>query len=105
MGTTTIRTTTTSTSSLESDIGQTIGTIVGSVIAVAFVSLAGFFGIRFFKRRNHEMAESPDVNPTYGDYEDYAEPVVEVEDSNMYYSEVYVEGTSRARDNNSLYGE
>ena len=46
-----------------------------------------------------------DDNPTYGDYADYSEPVVEVEDSNLYYEDVYVEGTSRVRDNNSNYGE
>ena len=51
--------------------------------------------------RNQEQAED-DVNPTYGEYED-PDPVVEVEDSNPYYSDVYVEGTSRATDNNSMY--
>ena len=93
------------TTPLESDEGLMIGTI--SVFALVFAAFTMFFGFKFFKgrgpqemaeffrsRRPQNLAESPDVNPTYGDYEDYAEPVVEVEDSNMYYSEVYVEGTS-----------
>ena len=45
-----------------------------------------------------------DVNDIYGDYSD-PDPVVEVTDSNPYYTGDYDEaGTTMTRDNNSLYG-
>ena len=43
-----------------------------------------------------------DENHTYGDYYD-PDPVVEVEDSNDYYSSTYEAGASRTTDNNSRY--
>ena len=72
--------------------------IAVSVIFIAALVLAIWC---YCKSRNQEETDD-DVNPTYGDYE-VPDPVVEVEDSNDYYSEVYVEGTSRVRDNNSMY--
>ena len=60
---------------------------------------------RFLRTRSQDQPAEPDVNPTYGDYSDYSEPVVEVEDSDLYYEDVYMEGTSRVRDKNSNYGE
>ena len=44
-----------------------------------------------------------DVNDIYGDYSD-PDPVVEVTDSNPYYTCDYGDGTTMTRDNNSLYG-
>ena len=44
-----------------------------------------------------------DDNPTYGDYSDYSEAVVEVEYSNPYYAEGEEEEGSRVTDRNSNY--
>ena len=44
-----------------------------------------------------------DINDTYGDYSD-PDPVVEMVDSNDYYTGVYEAGTTMTRDNNSQYG-
>ena len=82
----------------------TIIVVVALVFAICFVVVAiiGCWIVKARRQENH--IEDNDVNPTYGDYADYSEPVVEV-DSNPYYSEVYTEGTSRVKDNNSLYNE
>ena len=53
-------------------------------------------------RRKPTPPMENDDNPTYGDYADYSEPVVEVEDSNVYYGEEEEED-SRAMDRNSNY--
>ena len=45
-----------------------------------------------------------DVNDTYGDYYSDPDPVVEMTDSNDYYTGVYEAGTTMTRDNNSQYG-
>ena len=50
-----------------------------------------------------ESVTDIDENPTYGDYYD-PDPVMEVEDSNDYYSSTYEADTSRTTDNNSQYG-
>ena len=58
------------------------------------------------QRKARKLAENVtdiDENHTYGNY-DYPDPVMEVEDSNNYYSStVYEADTSRTTDNNSQY--
>ena len=44
-----------------------------------------------------------DINDTYGDYSN-PDPVVEMVDTNDYYTGVYEAGTTMTRDNNSQYG-
>ena len=81
----------------------TVGTIVGVSIAVLLLLL--FVIAIILKRRRsqeHEPALDDDTNPVYGTYM-AADPVVEVEDANMYYADMDQPGVSRSRDNNSRY--
>ena len=58
------------------------------------------------RRKARNLAEKimkEDINDTYGDYSD-PDPVVEMVDSNGYYTGVYEAGTTMTRDNNSQYG-
>ena len=45
-----------------------------------------------------------DINDTYVDYYSVPDAVVEMVDSNDYYTGVYEAGTTMTRDNNSQYG-
>ena len=102
--TTTASSPTTITTTVHTSAWPLIGAVIGAIVALVLILVAAVLIFRFYKNRNEEShADDSDMNPTYGDYEDYSAPVVEVEDANLYYSEVYVEGTSRVRDNNSTY--
>ena len=82
-----------------------VGAIVGITIGILLVLILVTLLILKWRRRQEEepaAALDDDSNPVYGMYM-VADPVVEVEDANLYYSEVYMEGTSRVRDNNSTY--
>ena len=83
-------------------------TIAGSVALGVFLVIAIIIGLYIGKRwQAKKLAESVveiDENPTYDDYYD-PDPVMEVEDNNVYYSSDYNEAeVSRTTDNNSLYG-
>ena len=83
-------------------------TIAGSVALGVFLVIAIIIGLYIGKRwQAKKLAESVveiDENPTYDDYDD-PDPVMEVEDNNVYYSSDYNEAeVSRTTDNNSLYG-
>ena len=83
-----------------------VSPILGSVALGVFLVTSFLF---MYKRQNsRKLAENVtdiDENPTYGDYYDL-NPVMEVEDSNDYYSStVYETYTSRTTDNNSQYGD
>ena len=83
-----------------------VSPILGSVALGVFLVTSFLF---MYKRQNsRKLAENVtdiDENPTYGDYYD-PNPVMEVEDSNDYYSStVYEADTSRTTDNNSQYGD
>ena len=85
---------------------SSIGAIIGTSVGIVLVIFAAVIGFKFCRSRNKpNWPEDNDVNPTYGDYGDYSEPVMEVEDSNVYYSDTSMHGASGVRDNNSLYGE
>ena len=78
---------------------EAIGTIVGAG-ALLVLTVAVLSTCKLCKKSPPTMEN--DDNPTYGDYADYSEPVVEVEDSNVYYGEGEEED-SRAMDRNSNY--
>ena len=80
--------------------------IVASVLGVLLllvIILLCIFKQRRAGRRAADVRDE-DENPTYGDYFD-PDPIVEVEDSNAYYSSDYEAGTgaSRITDNNPDY--
>ena len=87
--------------------------IVGSVALGVFLVIAVIIVLYICKRltakKLAESAANVDENPTYGDYYD-PDPVMEVEDNNVYYSTssdystIYEAGLSRTTANNSLYG-
>ena len=87
--------------------------IIGSVALGVFLVIAVIIVLYICKRlkakKHAESAANIDENPTYGDYYD-PDPVMEVEDNNVYYSNssdystTYEARLSRTTDNNSLYG-
>ena len=83
---------------------ETIAIISGSSVGSLFVISVLIFTIWkiCFKE---PVSVDIDDNPTYGDYADYSEAVVEVEDSNVYYGEGEEEEGSRVTDRNSNYEE
>jgi len=84
---------------------QTGVTITVSVLGILLliVTLLCIFKRRRARRRAADVIDE-DENPTYGDYFD-PDPIVEVEDSNAYYSSEYEagSGTSKITDNNPDY--
>ena len=68
--------------------------VVGFLL-VLILSLLCFFKQRRAMRRAVDVRDE-DENPTYGDYFD-PDPIVEVEDSNAYYSSDYEAGTGTSR--------
>ena len=88
--------------------GVSVLTIAGSValgvLLVIAVSIGLYIGKRWHAKKLAETVVEIDENPTYDDYYD-PDPVMEVEDNNVYYSSDYNETeVSRTTDNNSLYG-
>ena len=76
------------------------GVLVGLLLLLAVVYAVH----KYFKDKICYPIMKEDVNDIYGDYSD-PDPVVEVTDSNPYYTCDYDEtGTTMTRDNNSLYG-
>ena len=81
-----------------------VGSVALGVLLVIAVSIGLYTGKRWQAKKLAETVVEIDENPTYGDYYD-PDPVMEVEDNNVYYSSDYNENeVSRTTDNNSLYG-
>ena len=95
------------TGSLMLDIRSQTGIITTAsflgVLLLLILILLCIFKQRRARRRVADV-RGEDENPTYGDYFD-PDPMVEVEDSNAYYSSEYEAGTgtSRITDNNPNY--
>ena len=83
--------------------GVTITVLVLGFLLLLILILLCIFKQRRARRRAADVSDE-DENPTYGDYFD-PDPIVEVEDSNAYYSSDYEAdtGTSRTMDNNPYY--
>ena len=85
-----------------------IQTGVVITVSVLGILLLNAILLCIFKRRRASRraadVRGEDENPTYGDYFD-PDPIVEVEDCNVYYSSDYeaATGTSRTMDNNPYY--
>ena len=75
------------------------GVLVGLLLLLAVV----FAVHECFKDKYCCPIMKEDVNDIYGDYSD-PDPVVEMTDSNPYYTCDYEAGTTMTRDNNSQYG-
>ena len=86
-----------------------VGSVALGVLLVIAVSIGLYIGKRWQAKKLAETVVEIDENPTYDDYYD-PDPVMEVEDNNVYYSNssdystTYEAGLSRTTDNNSLYG-
>ena len=85
--------------------GKTGILLIGSGVLVGLLLLlAVVFAVhKCFKDKIGRPIMKEDVNDIYGDYSD-PDPVVEVTDSNPYYTGDYEAGTTMTRDNNSQYG-
>ena len=95
------------TGSLMLDIQSQTGIIItASFLGVLLLLILTFLCIFKQRRKRRRVADvrGEDENPTYGDYFD-PDPIVEVEDCNVYYSSDYeaATGTSRTMDNNPYY--
>ena len=75
------------------------GVLVGLLLLLAVVYAVH----KYFQEKICYPIMKEDVNDIYGDYSD-PDPVVEVTDSNPYYTGDYEAGTTMTRDNNSQYG-
>ena len=76
---------------------------VGVFLVIA-ISIGLYISKRWHAKKLAETVVEIDENPMYDDYYD-PDPVMEVEDNNVYYSSDYNETeVSRTTDNNSLYG-
>ena len=75
------------------------GGIIGGLLILL---LAGNAVRKYLKGKIFCPIMKEDINDTYVDY--YSDPVVEMVDSNDYYTGVYEAGTTMTRDNNSQYG-
>ena len=78
--------------------------IVSGVIIGLVILLSASNAVRkYLKQKICCPIMKEDINDTYGDYSD-PDPVVEMVDSNPYYTGVYEADTTMTRDNNSQYG-
>ena len=85
--------------------GETEILLIGSGVLVGLLLLlAVVFAVhKYFKDKYCCPIMKEDVNDIYGDYSD-PDPVMEMTDSNPYYTGDYEAGTTMTRDNNSQYG-
>ena len=81
-----------------------IASVLGGLLLLVIALLCIFKRRRAKRRAAAADVRDEDENPTYGDYFD-PDPIVEVEDSNAYYSSDYEagSGTSKITDNNPDY--
>ena len=79
--------------------------VSGGIIGGLFILLLAGNAVRkYLKGKIFCPIMKEDINDTYGDYYSDPNPVVEMVDSNGYYTGVYEAGTTMTRDNNSQYG-
>lgn len=81
-----------------------VGVAVGLLLLLVAVISGTLMCTKAQKRRKRNETLKLESNPVYATYEVDPDPVAEVEDTNVYYGEVY-EGEERSRhtDNNPLY--
>ena len=79
-------------SSIQTGVAITVS-VLGILLLLIIILLCIF---KQRRRRTAADTQDEDENPTYGDYFD-PDPIVEVEDSNAYYSSDYEAGTGTSR--------
>ena len=83
---------------------ETILIVSGAILGLLLLLFAANALRKYLKGKISGPIMKEDINDTYGDYYTNPDPVVEMTDSNDYYTGVYEDGTTMTRDNNSQYG-